>query len=105
MSDQDSLFRDLLDGGEERVVSEPVVHGLSQWKIDMLRAALDRKGLSSMLERQRAVEAIVGHNVANLRQLTSGEATAVLEALSNVDRTRNASNWDDREEATWIDRL
>lgn len=57
-----------------------------------------------MLERQNAVEAIVGRQIACLRELTPAEATKVLEAFS-VKRDRTSSSWDGREEDTWIDRL
>ena len=86
-------------------MSGPVADRLSQWKVELLRTALDRRGLSSMLERQRAVEAVVRRSVANIRELSSAEATAVLEALTSAAAKRSSSSWDDRDGDTWIYRL
>ena len=71
-----SLFGDLPDDEVGNDQAQPPTSGLPHWRVDLLRAALDKRGLISMQERgQGAVEAVVGHAVATLRELTVAEAT------------------------------
>src|SRR5690349_9247267 len=79
----------------------------AKWQVDMLRKALDGRGLTLMTERQAAIEAAVGRKVESLQQLTSDEALRALNTLGS-DHARSSSPrsaWDDRGEDTWIDRL
>jgi hypothetical protein len=80
---------------------------IADWQIDLLRKALDARGLTSMLERQQAIEAAAGRPVESLRALTHEEGLRVLSHLGQEHRAGRAetSSWDDREEDTWIDRL
>lgn len=80
---------------------------VSNWQVDLLRKSLDARGLTSMAERQAAIEAVVGREVPSLRALTQEEALSVLSQFGRepVKRTSTGSAWDDREEDTWIDRL
>ncbi|WP_432501809.1 hypothetical protein [Kineococcus arenarius] len=76
------------------------------WQVDLLRGLLDARGYSSMTDRQRAIEAVVGRPVESLRALTRGEALLAAEELgTSAPPRRSTSTWDDRDENTWIDRL
>ena len=80
---------------------------IADWLVDQLRGALTARGLITVVERQRAVEAAAERPVESMRSLTRAEALRVLERLSpeSAAQTRSASAWDDRDEDTWIDRL
>lgn len=106
MSGDLSLFGD--DDPEEPVHPVQRVEPLaSDWQIDLLRKALDARGLTTMAERQQAVEAAAGRAVESLRGLTHEEALRVLSRLGQApaSKPRAASAWDERDEDTWIDRL
>lgn len=105
MSDDLSLFGD--DEPAPTSVHAVTPTAIADWQIDLLRKALDARGLTSMLERQQAIEAAAGRPVESLRALTSDEAMAVLTKLGRAPapEQRATSSWDDREEDTWIDRL
>ena len=71
-----SPFGDLPDDEVGNDQAQPPTSGLPHRRVDLLRAALGKRGLISMQEcRQGAVEAVVGHAVATLRELTVAEAT------------------------------
>ena len=80
---------------------------ISDWQVDLLRKALDARGLTEMADRQKAIEAAAGRAVESLRTLTQEEALEVLSRLGSESPTRRSatSSWDDRDEDTWIDRL
>ncbi len=80
---------------------------IASWQVDLLRKALDGRGLEAMVERQQLIEQLVGRPVASLRGLTADEALRILSTLGKDDtpRTQATSLWDSREEDTWIDRL
>lgn len=80
---------------------------IPDWLVDQLKDALTARGLTTMTERQQAVEATAGRPVESLRSLTRSEALRVLERLNaeSGPQTRSGSSWDDRDEDTWIDRL
>ncbi len=105
MSDELSLF------GDEPTTPEPVAQpsapSISDWQVDLLRKALDARGLTSMAERQAAIEAATGRGVPSLRALTQEEALRILNQFGQEPPKRSSSGsaWDDREEDTWIDRL
>lgn len=85
---------------------EPAPDVATGWQIELLRSALDRRGLNRMEDRQQLIEKMVGHPVASLRSLTQGEALAILNRLGPTSRVkRSESAWDDRDEETWIDKL
>lgn len=80
---------------------------IADWLVDQLKEALTVRGLTTMAERQQAIEAAAERPVESLRSLTRAEALRVLERL-NADpapQARSASAWDNRAEDTWIDRL
>lgn len=99
-----------LFGDEEPQVAAAVPSAptpVADWQVDLLRKALDARGLSTMAERQQAVATVVGRSVESLRGLTHDEAMI---ALTRWGRARAPdvhakSSWDDRGEDTWIDRL
>lgn len=105
MSDELSLF------GDEPTASEPVAMPepppVSDWQVDLLRKALDARGLASMVERQAAIEPAAGREVPSLRALTQEEALRILKQFGQEapKRSSTGSAWDDRDEDTWIDRL
>lgn len=75
--------------------------------MDQLRVGLTRAGFTSQEERKGAVEAIVERSVTGLRELTNGEAGQLRDELHRMITSRNRSAdsaWDQRDEATWIDR-
>lgn len=60
-----------------------------------------------MADRQKAVETAAGRVVESLRALTHDEGLQVLSRLGQQPSGGRsaASQWDEREEDTWIDRL
>lgn len=60
-----------------------------------------------MAERWQAIESAVGRSVESLRSLTHDEGMKVLSRLGQQRSSGRSetSQWDDREEDTWIDRL
>ncbi len=105
MSDDLSLFGDDEPAAPRTQVSEPAT--IADWQLGLLRKALDARGLVSMEDRQRAIEAAAGRSIESLRALTHDEAIMVLNRLgeNGAARGRTTSQWDDRDEDTWIDRL
>lgn len=105
MSDDLSLFGD--DQPHEPVPSVPTELPIADWLVDALRDALTARGLTTMAERQQAIEAAAGRPVEALRTLTRAEALRILSSLASASETqpRTASAWDSREDSTWIDRL
>lgn len=117
VSGEPSLFgqQGLSAGTQVGSGGEPI----DDWRVDQLRRALDARGLITMADRQRAVEDAVGRQVDSLRSLTRKEATRVIAEFdpppppppprSTASASRRpapgGSAWDDREEATWIDKL
>lgn len=105
MPDDLSLFGDDEPAVPQTQVSAPPP--IADWQVELLRKALESRDLTSMSERQQAVEDAAGRPVESLRALTSEEAMAVLTKLGRAPapEQRATSSWDDREEDTWIDRL
>lgn len=105
MSGDLSLFGD--DQPVEPVKPVPTAAPIADWLVDHLREALDARGLTTMAERQQAIEAAAERPVESLRSLTRAEALRVLERLSPEPsgQSQSTSAWDDRAEDTWIDRL
>jgi DNA polymerase-3 subunit epsilon len=105
VTDELALF-----GDEPRVASaQPVAvpTRIADWQRNLIRKALDARGLTAMEERQLTVEGAVGRAVPNLRDLTHDEAIGVLNRLGETESRveRSTSLWESREEPTWIDRL
>ncbi|MBM7517562.1 hypothetical protein [Nocardioides nitrophenolicus] len=105
MTEDLSLF-----GDDESAMPPPHETGLTSiadWQVDLLRKALDARGLKSMTERQRAVEAAAGRRVDSLRALSHDEALRVLSRLGQQGSpgSDEKSAWDDRDGDTWIDKL
>lgn len=105
MSDELSLFGD--EPTTPEPVAQPTAPPVSDWQVDLLRKALDARGLTSMAERQTAIETAAGREVSSLRALTQEEALSILNQFGQEPRKRGSagSAWDDRQEDTWIDRL
>jgi DNA polymerase-3 subunit epsilon len=80
---------------------------IADWLVNDIRTALTTRGLTTMAERQEAIEAVVERPVESLRSLTRAEALRVLSSLASATapQTDSGSAWDDRDEDTWIDRL
>lgn len=101
-----SLFGD--DEPQAPVELTPTPTPIADWQVDLLRRALDSRGLTSISDRREAIEAAAGRSVDSLRALTSEEAMRVLTRLGAspaAQQPRSTSSWDDRDEDTWIDRL
>lgn len=99
-----------LFGDEEPDVpaAEPAVAPSTAWQIDLLRKALDARGLLTMDERQALIEDVVGRPVGSLRSMTHDEAMLAISKLgssASASPVGSASLWDSRDEDTWIDRL
>ena len=105
MSNDLSLFGDDEPALPQHQVSAPA--SVADWQVDLLRKALDARGLTSMEDRKRAVEGAAGRTVRTLRDLTHDEAIRVLNRLGEASRDahRSTSLWESRDEETWIDRL
>lgn len=106
MSDDLSLFGD----DDEPAVPPTQMSApapIADWQVELLRRALDARGLTSMDDRQRAVEGATGRAVRSLRDLTHDEGIRVLNRLGEASRgaDRSTSLWESRDEDTWIDRL
>lgn len=105
MTDDLSLFGD--DPNEAATTSVPKPSPIADWQRDLIRKSLDARGLTSMDERQQAVEVAAGRPLESLRDLTHDEAIALLARLGPSTRSddRSASLWESRDEDTWIDKL
>ena len=105
MSGNLSLFGD--DPPEEPVQPVPTEAPIADWLVSDIRTALTARGLTTMAERQHAIETAVERPVQSLRLLTRAEALRVLSLLGSkaAPHTSQTSAWDDRDEETWIDRL
>lgn len=99
-----SLFGD--EPEAPSAVSVPSAAPIRDWQIELLRKALDARGLTTMAERQTLIEQLAGHPVSALRDLTHDDAMALLTKLgSNAPKAGSGSVWESREGDTWIDRL
>lgn len=79
---------------------------IADWQVDLLRKALDARGIADMAERQRLIEETVGRPVNSLRGLTHDEGIKILSHVGQSAPQRGeGSAWDERDEDTWIDRL
>jgi hypothetical protein len=84
----------------------PAAAPIRDWQIDLLRKALDARGLTTMAERQTLIEQLAGHPVSALSDLTHDDAMALLSRLgSDAPTAGSGSPWESREGDTWIDRL
>ena len=104
MDDEATLFGEPEDRSER---IEQTAAKAADWQLDLIRKSLDARGIASMEDRQSLIVQHVGRDVASLRELTSEEALMVLNALGEgVPGSRDSrSQWDDRGDATWIDRM
>lgn len=95
------------DGDRATPPERAAVALAADWQLDLIRRALDARGVESMSDRQALVVQHLGREVASLRELTSEEALTVLNAFGkNAPSTRTTGSlWDDRGDATWIDRM
>lgn len=95
------------DDPAPQTVEPPRAVPIADWQVDLLRNALEARGLTSMAERRQVIESAAGRSVASLRSLTHDEGMQVLSRLGEQQSSgRSAtSQWDDRDEDTWIDRL
>ena len=100
-----SLFGD--DQPDEPLQPIRTEASIADWLVDAIREAMTARGLTTMAERQHAIEAVAGRSVESLRSLTRAEALRVLTLLGSTPapQTNQTSAWDDRDEDTWIDRL
>lgn len=75
----------------------------------MIRLAFESAGIHSQLARKQIVESVAIRGVSSLRELYAHETRRVLcrivEHSKVKPRRQGQSEWDLREETTWIDRL
>lgn len=105
MSGDLSLFGD--EQPNEPAQPVPTEAPIADWQLELLRKTLTAHGLTTMAERQQAIEAAAERPVESLRSLTRAEGVRVLERLGPppASQAQSASAWDSRDEDTWIDRL
>ena len=105
MSDDLSLFGD--DEPAVPPMPESTPAPIADWQVNLLRKALDARGLTAMADRQQEVARAAERSVPTLRDLTHDEAIRVLNSLGASGRRsdRPVSLWESRDEDTWIDRL
>lgn len=72
-------------------------------KVDLIRKALDARGLTSMIARQSLIEQLAGRPIDSLRALNQPEALSLLSKLGSRGPSAGRPTWDDRDEGTWID--
>lgn len=75
MNGEQSLFDD--DEPEVSVVEDRKPSMIAEWQIELLRTALDARGLETMDERQQAIEEAAERPVESLRALTHDDALRV----------------------------
>ena len=92
---------------KEQTKALPAQDSIADGLVDAIREAPTDRGLTTMPERQQAVEAVTGRPIESLRSLTRAEALRVVSDLSptTAPKAGATSAWDDREGDTWIDRL
>lgn len=107
MTGELSLFGDEPPADPDLVRPESAKESIADWLVGDIRAALTARGLTTMTERQQAIEVAAGRPVDSLRSLTRAEALRVLSLLGSASAPTSSetSAWDDRDEETWIDRL
>jgi hypothetical protein len=100
-----SLFGD--DEPDEPVQPIRSEAPIADWQVELLRKTLTAHGLTTMAERQEAIEAAAERPVESLRALTHAEALRVLSRLGPppTQRSGSTSAWANRDDDTWIDRL
>jgi hypothetical protein len=104
VSENPALFGDEPKPVEPSATPTPI----ADWVVQRLREALDAQGLTSMSQRQEAIQSAAGRPVDSLRSLTHQEGLKVLSVMADgakAGRNGDRSAWDDRDEDTWIDRL
>lgn len=100
-----SLFGD--EQPDEPVQLASTEAQIADWQVDLLKKTLTAHGLTTIVGRQKAIEAAAGRPVESLRSLTRAEGVRILERLGPPPASQqgSASAWDKRDEDTWIDRL
>lgn len=104
----DALFN--IAPEEEPVQSAgPAEHPIRDEQVAAIREAFATAGIDSQERRQEIAQSCVVRPLASLRELTSAEAHRVLKRIKAIaaakPRAVGASDWDLREEDTWIDKL
>lgn len=78
-------------------------------QVHTIREAFTAAGIESQERRQEIAQSCVVRPLASLRELTAAEAHRVLKRIKGnaaaKPRAAGASEWDLREEDTWIDKL
>lgn len=76
-------------------------------QIAELRLAFDAAGITDQAERKQVVQSAVTRPVESLRELRATDVRHVLARIAarGTASSRGGSDWDQRDEDTWIDRL
>lgn len=84
-------------------------HAIRDDQVLAIREAFTAAGIDSQERRQEVAQSCVVRPLASLRELTAAEAHRVLKRIREnaaaKPRATGASDWDLREEDTWIDKL
>ena len=104
----DALFK--IAPEEEPVQNAgPAEHPIRDEQVAAIREAFITAGIDSQEHRQEIAQSCVVRPLASLRELTSAEAHRVLKRIKGNAAAKpqapGASDWDLREEDTWIDKL
>jgi len=90
---------------EGKIPSQPI----RDEQIAAIREAFTSAGIDSQERRQEITQSCVVRPLASLRELSAAEAHRVLKRVKDnaaaKPRAVGASDWDLREEETWIDKL
>lgn len=77
-------------------------------QVQAIRDAFEKAGMASQDDRKALIESVVVSEVASLRELKAVDARRILQRIEGLRRpkpTSTGTDWDNREEDTWIDKL
>lgn len=104
----DALF-DIEPDEEPAQSTTPAHQPIRDDQVAAIREAFTSAGIQSQDRRQEIAQSCVVRPLTSLRELSAAEAHRVLRRLkdnsSAQPRAAGASDWDLREEDTWIDKL
>lgn len=104
----DALF-DIEPDEEPADSTTPAHQPIRDDQVAAIRDAFTSTGVDSQERRKEIAQSCVVRPITSLRELTAAEAHRVLKRIKENStakpRAAGASNWDLREEDTWIDKL
>ncbi|MDN4612317.1 hypothetical protein [Arthrobacter burdickii] len=104
----DSLF-DFGSADTDNPEPAPLATPIRDEQVDAIREAFAKASINDQDRRKEIVESAALREVTSLRELQAHEARRVLQRISEsaatTSRSAGGSDWDLREEDTWIDKL